>query len=100
MATDLAVDTSLIRLAAQAVDEAAAAFDGGAACAVFRCPLVDGSLGSSALAREVAGAAARRVQQAIDATQLLARTASATAADLRAVASTFEAAEASGFGPR
>lgn len=100
MTTELQVDTAVIRQAAQVVDEAAAAFDGGAACAVYRCPLNDSSLGSSALAREVAGAASRRVQHAIDATRLLARSASATAVNLRAVASAFEAAEASGFGPR
>lgn len=100
MTPDLLVDTALMRQAAQLLDDAAVVFEGGTACMVFRCPLTDSSLGTSALAREVAGAAARRVQHGVDAARMLAAVAAETGAKLRVAAGTFDAAELSGSGPR
>lgn len=100
MTIDLSVDTALLRQAADLLEDAAAAFDGGAACVVYRCPLTDSSLGSSALAREVVSAAARRVEQGVEATRMLAAAATDTGVKLRIAADTFDAAEMSGSGPR
>ena len=103
MTVDLTVETTLIRQAADVLDDASAAFDSGAACEVFRCPLTDGSLGSSALAREVVGAASRRVTQATEAARRLSILAADAAGKLRTAAGAFEAAETAAIaadGPR
>ena len=98
MTSDLAVDTALIRHAAQLLDEAAEAFTGGSSSAESECPLTDSSLGSTAVAREVAGAARRRVLHAIDAATTLAQAAGATATGLRRAAGAFDIAEAAAAG--
>ena len=98
MSADLTVETDLIRQAAAVLDEASTTFDTGGQTSLCS-PLHDGSLGPSALAREVAGAASRRVEQALEAARLLADQASQTAVGLRATATAFEAAESSGTRP-
>lgn len=100
MTSELAVDTALIRHAAELLDEAADAFGPGAGLADAECPLTDNSLGSTALAREVAGAARRRVRQGIDSAAMLARSAAETAAGLRRAANTFEIVESAAAGGR
>jgi hypothetical protein len=92
MSADLTVETDLIRQAAAVLDEASTTFDGGGQASICS-PLHDGSLGPSAVAREVASAASRRVEQALEAARLLAGLASQTADRLRAAAAAFEAAE-------
>lgn len=92
--TDLTVETTLIRQAADVVDEAAGAFDPGGPSTGPQCPLGDDSLGSSAVAREVVGASSRRVAQAAETARSLARLAADTADRLRVAADAFEAAEA------
>jgi|GEM_PF-5920443 len=127
MTTDLAVETTLLRQAADILDDAAAAFAGGGAgggrgggdpgggaysggggnrgaaghlagdCP--SCPLSDTSLGRSAVGREVVEAASRRVEQAVEATRLLAGLVSVTADKLRITAAAFDAAEFAAVGP-
>ena len=94
----LKVDTALIRQAAGVLQDAASALDPGCE-PVWDCPLTDESLGRSAVAREVAGAAARRVLQACAATRSLAAQVSETAASLRNSAHAFDAAESSIIAP-
>lgn len=101
MTSDLAVDTALIRHAAQLLDGATDSFDGDAGAIYLECPLTDSSLGSTAVAREVAGAARRRVTQAIESVAILTQTTSQTATRLRDVAGRFEIVEsATANGPR
>ena len=100
MSTDLAVETATIRWAADVLDEASEAYEGGVACRVFHCPLGDASLGHSAVAREVVAGALRRVDQALEAARQLARLSSAGAAALRTAAAAFDAAESSLAPPR
>jgi hypothetical protein len=101
MAQDLEVETTLIRQAADVLDDAARTFAGDAGGGELTCPLSDGSLGPTALCREVAGAAARRVQQAAAAAGHLSLLASDTADKLRTSATAFEHAESSVIaGPR
>jgi len=100
MTSDLAVETDLIRQCADVLDDASSAFDPGCEVA-WGCPLTDESLGRSAVAREVAGAAARRVLQACAATRSLTSLTAETAGNLRAAAAAFDAAESSIItGPR
>jgi len=98
MTMELMVDTALIRQAAGVLQDAASTLDPGCA-PVWDCPLTDGSLGRSAVAREVAGAAARRVLQACAAARSLAAQVGETAASLRNSASAFDAAESSIIAP-
>jgi hypothetical protein len=98
MSTDLAVQTALIRQAADVLDDATTTFGAGglaSSCALLH----DGSLGPSAAAREVATAATRRVEQALEVARLLADHASETSGRLRAAAAAFEAAESSAMAP-
>lgn len=98
---DLTVDTQMIRRAAEIVDHAAEAYRGDGTCEVFRCPLSDTSLGTSAAGREVVAAAGRRVLEAVHGAQALALRAATAAEKLRAAARQFELAEASAIpGPR
>ena len=100
MTVDLAVETDLIRQAADVLDEAASSFDPSCEQA-WDCPLTDESLGSSAVAREVAGAAARRVLQACEVARSLAGLSTDAASRLRAASDAFDAAEAAAIaGPR
>lgn len=90
--TDLVVDTALLKAAAGSVEDASAAFAavGGRAQG---CRLTDDSLGRSAVAREVVDAAARRVQQAVQATRIAADAASGVAVRIRTVAAVFDHVE-------
>ena len=92
MAADLTVETDLIRRSADVLDEASVAFDPGCEPS-WECPLTDGSLGTSAVAREVAGSAARRVLQACAAARSLSTLAAEAAGGLRITAAAFDAAE-------
>jgi len=94
MALELAVDTGLLKQAADALDDASALFDGRTSPAMASFPLTDTSLGSSAVAREVVAAARRRVEQAIETTALLAALVTEDAGKLRSAAIAFAAAEA------
>jgi len=97
----LTVDTSLLRRAAEIMDHAAVAYRGDGTCEVFRSPLSDTSLGSSAAGREVVTTASRRVAEAIDGAQALALKVAAAAEKLRETAHHFELAEDSAIpGPR
>ncbi len=98
MSTDLAVDTALIRQAADLLDQASSTFVAGGQASICS-RLSDGSLGPSAAAREVVSAASRRVEQALEAARLLADRASETSGRLRAAATAFEAAESSAIAP-
>lgn len=91
MTTELLVETELIRQAAEVLQEASMALEPGGA--LGDCPLSDASLGRSAVAREVAGAAARRVLQACDAARLLAGLVGDGAAALRRTADAFDLAD-------
>jgi len=98
MSADLTVETTLIRQAAAVLDEASSNFAAGGQASI--CPLLhDGSLGRSAVAREVAGAATRRVEQALEAARLLADHARDAAIGLRAAAAAFEVAESLAIAP-
>jgi len=99
MTVDLAVETSLIRQAADVLDDAADVLGQAAAGAGSRNTLVESSLGNSALGREVVGAANRRVLQAVEAADLLADVVTETATRLRTVAAAFEAAETTTIRP-
>lgn len=99
MAVDLSVETALIRQAADVLDDASGILAPHRSSGPSRCPLVDGSLGSSALGREVVAAANRRVLQACEATARLADLIDATAVKLRSAATAFEAAESSPVRP-
>lgn len=92
MTVDLTVETSLIRQAADVLDDASTVL-APATVGDLSCPLVDGSLGYSAVGREVVGAAARRVIQATDAARRLAELVNDAAIKLRTAAAAFEAAE-------
>lgn len=98
MGADLTVETDLIRQAAAVLDEASSTFNGGGQASICS-PLHDGSLGPSAVGREVAIAASRRVEQTLEAARLLAEHASDTADRLRAAAAAFEAAESDAIRP-
>jgi hypothetical protein len=98
MSTDLAVETALIRQAADMLDVASSTFVAGGQASICS-RLNDGSLGPSAAAREVVSAASRRVEQALEAARLLADRASETSGRLRAAATAFEAAESSAIAP-
>jgi hypothetical protein len=100
MAVDLEVHTDLLRQAADVLDDASSAF-AGTPRTDGDCPLTDSSLGDSAVAREVAGSAGRRVSQAIEAAVQLAVLATDSARKIRSAASAFENAETSmPAGPR
>ena len=90
--TELAVDTALLKAAANAVDDASATFAAAGGKAVG-CRLTDDSLGRSAVAREVVAASARRVQQALQATRIAADEASGVAVRIRTVAAVFDRLE-------
>jgi hypothetical protein len=96
---DLTVETTLIRQAADVLDDASTVLGPGRTGGAARCPLVEGSLGHSALGREVVGAANRRVLQSIEALNRLAGLIGETARTLRSTATAFEAAEYSAIGP-
>ena len=99
MSADLAVETALIRQAADVLDDASTTFGAGGQASICP-PLHDGSLGPSAAAREVAGAASRRVEQALEAARLLSDHTSETSGRLRLpAAAAFEAAESSAIAP-
>ena len=98
MTVDVAVETSLIRQAADVLDDASAVLTPAGADGL-NCPLTDGSLGSSALGREVVGAATRRVIQATDAARRLAELIADAAGKLRTAAAAFEAAESAAIAP-
>ena len=91
--SELTVDTALLKAAANAVEEAAAAFAavGGKA---LGCRLADDSLGRSAVAREVVEASAHRVQQAVQASRMAADAASGVAVRIRTVGAVFDRLEA------
>ena len=94
MAVDLAVDTDLLRQAADVLDDASAVFSGPTSSARLDFPLTDSSLGRSAVAREVVGAAQRRVTQAIEVAAQLATLATDSAGRVRSTATSFDNAEA------
>jgi hypothetical protein len=98
MSADLTVETDLIRQAAAVLEDASTTFTAGGQASICS-PLHDGSLGPSAVAREVASAASRRVEQALEAARLLAQHANQTADRLRDAAAAFEAAETSATRP-
>jgi hypothetical protein len=98
MSADLTVETDLIRQAAAVLEDASTSFTAGGQASMCS-PLHDGSLGPSAVAREVAGAASRRVEQTLEAARLLAERATQTADRLRAAAAAFEAAESAPVRP-
>jgi len=98
MAVDLTVETALIRQAADVLDDASTVLGPDQTGGAARCPLVEGSLGDSALGREVVVAANRRVLQAIEAANRLACLIGETANKLRSTATAFEAAESSSIG--
>jgi len=101
MTQELEVETALIRQSADGLDEAARAFAGDAGGGELNCPLTDGSLGPTALGREVVGAASTRVRQGVDAAGKLGVLSADTAVKLRTSASAFEQAEADAIaGPR
>ena len=93
MAVDLEVDSDMLRRAADILDDAAGLFDGRLSPNLADFPLIDGSLGHSAVAREVVAAAGRRVAQALQTTVLLAALATDDAGKLRSAASAFAATE-------
>ena len=96
---DLTVDTTLIRQAADVLDDASTVLGPDAVGAAARCPLVENSLGNSALGREVVSAANRRVLQAAEAAGRLAGLIGETAQRLRSTATAFEVAESVRIGP-
>ena len=101
MTAALDVKTVLLRQAADMVVDASMNLRGSGADGSARCPLSDDSLGRSAAGREVVEAAARRVSQAVEATQALTDLTAETAVRLRVAASAFEAIEAAvGVVPR
>lgn len=93
MAVDLAVDTALLRQAADVLDDAAALFAGRASPDIANFPLSDVSLGRSAVAREVVEAAGRRVAQALESAVLVAAIATTNAEKVRCAATAFDLAE-------
>ena len=99
MTVDLSVETTLIRQAAEVLNDASSVLAPGPAGDVWRGALADNSLGNSALGREVVAAANRRVPQAVEAAGRLAGVVAETADKLRTVAAAFEAAESSTIGP-
>lgn len=92
--TDLAVDTALLRQAADAVEIAASRFTPDAGDAQAACPLADGSLGPSALGREVVAAAERRIRAALEAATALAAVGQRCADQLEVAADQFDRLEA------
>ena len=98
MTVDLAVQTPLIRQAADVLDDASFDFV-GSMCDVFPSPLTDASLGASAVAREVVDAASRRVRHAAEAARRLSELATDTAEKLRLAATAFEDAESCAIAP-
>jgi len=98
---DLAVDTALLRRAADLLDDAVAALRGDSGCEVFHSPLSDTSLGDSAAGREVVAAADRRVIGAVDGAGSLALRVAYAAEKVRVTARHFDLAEAGAIqGPR
>jgi hypothetical protein len=93
MAVDLAVDTALLRQAANVLDDASALLAGRASPEIAVFPLGDASLGRSAVAREVVDAAGRRVAQAYESAVLLAAMATDVAEKTRCAATAFDLAE-------
>lgn len=89
--TDLAVDSAVLRQAADVIDQAAEAF---ARSAHDPSPLPDGGLGPSPAAREVVMRAADRLTRAGDAAVGLAGLGAAVADRLRMVATGFDMVEA------
>jgi len=101
LTADLTVDTPLLRRAAEIADQAANALRGDGTCEVFRNPLSDAGLGSSAAAREVVEAAGRRVLEAVDGARALALRVAMAAEKIRTAAEQFERAETGAIrGPR
>ncbi len=99
MTVNLSVETTLIRQAADVLDDASSVLAPVAAGNLSRGALTDNSLGNSALGREVVGAANRRVLQSVEAAGRLADVVTETARKLRMVATAFEAAESSAIRP-
>ena len=98
---DLTVDTALLRATAEVLDDAVGAYRGDDTCEVFRCPLSETSLGTSAAGREVVAAAGRRGVDSVDGARTLALRVAAAAERLRTAAQHFDLAEASAIpGPR
>lgn len=101
MAQDLEVDTTLIRQAADILDDAALTFGDKSGDGELNCPLNDASLGPTALGREVVAGASKRVRQAAEAADRLGLLSSDTASKLRTSANAFEQAESRAIaGPR
>ncbi len=98
MTGELSVDTALLRVAADTLEDACGEFSRGAG-RHEGCPLTDDSLGHSAVAREVVASAGRRVEEALQAAALCAAAASQTAARVRGAAASFELVEAAAGGP-
>ncbi len=98
MTGELVVDTAVLRAAANSLDDASALFARGTGRREG-CPLTDESLGRSAVAREVAGSASRRVLEAVQAAEVFARASAQTAARVRAAATSFEIVESAAGGP-
>jgi hypothetical protein len=95
MTQDLDVETTLIRQAADILDDAGRIFGGSAGGGELTCPLTDASLGPTALGREVVAGASKRVRQAAEAADRLGVLSSDTAGKLRTSANAFEQAESS-----
>lgn len=99
MTGELLVNTALLRMAAEILDDAGILFAQGAG-RHEGSPLTDDSLGRSAVAREVIESASRRVLEAMDASGRIAEAAGFTADRVRAAAASFETAEAMIGAPR
>ncbi len=99
MASELQVDTELLRRAAAVLDTASDRFSHGAG-RHEGCPLTDDSLGRSAVAREVVGSAARRVLESIELSGQMAAASARSAERIRAVATAFAAVESILAAPR
>jgi hypothetical protein len=99
MAQELAVNTPLVRRAADVLDDVSQVLSVGGPRNHLMCPLTEHSLGASAVAREVVDAASRRVPQATEATTQLGQAAMAIAEQLRITAAAFEALESAAIVP-
>ncbi len=98
--SNLIVETTLIRQAAEQIDQAAAIFRSHRNRSVHSCPLQGDSLGRSAEAREVTAAAAHRVVDALEVADRMADLSVETAGLLRSTAVAFDAAESEVAPPR
>lgn len=96
---DLTVDTVVLRQVAAQVRDAVDVLTPNRLDATAPCPLVDASLGASALGREVVSLAERRVRQGLEAADTLSTTARAAAGGLDQAAAAFDDVEATAAEP-